>query len=111
MLSRKKLIVFGAAMTMSMAVLADDSNQQQTIDKLQQQIQAVSKELHEALQAQQTSTQKSIEALRAQVQGQITAIQTQMQQMQTQMTTQIDHVQSLIPGVVAKPTAAPAPAH
>ena len=52
MFHREKLIAFGMAMMISMAVLADNPVQQ-TIDKLQQQIQSVSELiLHNTHQAQ-----------------------------------------------------------
>lgn len=77
----------------SASIFAENADQS-TINKLQQQIQTVSAQMHKALNAQQVITQKTISNLQVQVQNQITHIQAQMQQMQTQLTNEIKQVQA-----------------
>lgn len=105
----------GLVMCMSFGLCASAlaaNSDQKAITTLQNQIQAVSAQLHQALQTQQASTQKAISGLHSDIQQQIATIQAQMQKMDVQLTNEIKQVQAEVAKVAhgAAPAKAAAPA-
>lgn len=83
-----------ALMTISIVGFAADNNMQQSVNKIQAQVQQVASSVPQQIKTAQDANQQSIKQLRAELQTQITALQQQIQKVQDQTAQRINTVQN-----------------